>query len=219
MAISEHIRRITAEFEQLGFTIVNKRNAPLASGTWIENAGGSERAVRTFLWLAFKPASQIVSIRIGWRSDSAYEFCVDTMKESWGDGYRWFRDAKVLDVPCLQTFNLAQYMKWRFIGIRIDEFFDAEVSRLKDVISSNGCIVNSSEELFDRYAREDVLASWFSGNAALRLGEIAGLSVLLKKDKEEVMQVANKYLKSIQQDMYSLGTAEQWVKALVNRLT
>lgn len=107
MPISEHIRRIASEFHALGFTAVNKKRAPPASGTWLEKVANDEDGVRTFLWLAFKPASQIVSVRIGWRCDAAYDFCVAAMTADWAAGYRWFQEANVLQVPCLQTYNLA----------------------------------------------------------------------------------------------------------------
>lgn len=176
----------------------------------------------TFLYFrfTFKPKLRVLTAHVGWRHEAVHSFCLDAIKSAWHEGFAWLSEVGLIDAPCLQLFNLANYMGWPLAGVPVRESrqtYDNAFTHLGKTLSVEGWVRSNVESLLDIYISDHSPFGWRDGNAAIRIAEIAGLIHCLGRDMEILKRSSVNHLALIQADMFNLGSAEEWVTTLYSR--
>lgn len=195
-------------------------NAHDTATRWFVRPHRHEGLVACLRFVA-KSKMRVFTVHLGWRHESAREFCLTALQQDWPRGYAWLSDAGVLQAPCLSLFNLAAFASWRLGGLPLErltsEDRDAEIS-LDAALGEFRWGESSSRELLGIYAAGHGPFRWGTCNSAVRLGQIAGLCKVLTTGTELFDRCAADYASLVQTDMFGLGSGAEWIASLRRRL-
>lgn len=187
---------------------------------WFVRSHRDEALVACIRFVA-KQKMRVFTVHLGWRHETAHEFCLTALQQDWPRGYKWLRDAGVVQSPCLSLFNLAGFAQWRLGGVPFEHLMcavqDAEIS-LDRALGEFRWGERNSRELLDTYVNGHEPFHWGACNSAVRLGQVAGLSSILASGTAVFDCCVADHSALIETDMFGLGSGAEWIAALRRRL-
>ena len=178
--------------------------------------------ISTHIRIVFKQKLRVLAVHLGWNHSVARDFCLEAVKLDWPRGYAWLEDAGVLSAPCLSLFNLADQLKWCLGGRPISSMDAVSCNTrnsLSDWLQERSWSHSGPQALLGTYVADKAPFNWRGCNSALRLGQIAGLSMCLGRDAQDFDACAAMHISLIQADMFDLGLASEWISTLRVRMT
>lgn len=173
-----------------------------------------QRGVHSFVRFDYAKRARSASFSVGWRHDGVHEFCMRVLKNDWREGYDWLCCSGVIDLPCFNSFRVGDGMGWPLGELPIDDNLEHEIDRLCSMITANGWHLGGVNDLLSIYGDDKAPFRWISGNAALRLAEIAGICLDIEGGFDVFERCAIEYGALIQADMFNMGDASDWISSL-----
>lgn len=175
----------------------------------------------TFIRVVRKPSFKVLTIHVGWNNVRVRQFVIDSMKQLWPAGLRWVTENKLVEEPCLLTFNLGDQSSWPLAGIPFncsEREFAEHAQELGNIVRELIVPISTARVLLERYLADAKPLRWLGGNTAIRFAEATGLVKLLGTNSDELKDCAQKYAPLIETHMFGLGSGSDWTKALLGRL-
>lgn len=187
---------------------------------WYVTRGGTESPSTC---LAIKHVLKLdkLIVDIGWRLNKSYEFVVRALQVAWPKGYDWLKSVYVLDLPCLNAQSLASMMPGNIGGITLrngDDYVCGQLSLLLDDMERRRWTTLSTVDLLQIYATDIKPLDWYTTNAAIRIGQVAGLTWTLGADLTRFDACVRQHHAQIAANMYNLGSADVWIRELRGRV-
>ena len=204
----------------IGFAILESK-ADAAQGRYWFCAPTGGDGTKTFLRFVRKPGFKILTAHVGWQNPFVRQFVIDSMKRSWPAGLHWMSENKLIEEPCLLTFNFGDQPSWPLSGIPFncsEQEFAGHTQELRDLLQKLIVPISTADVLLERYLADVKPLRWLGGNTAIRFAEAAGLVKLVGKNADELKRCAQKYAPLIETHMFGLGSGSDWTKALLEQL-
>ena len=207
---------LAGSLTDLGFSERRDKEAD-RSTKWFESEEKSSHILPVYLRFMYKSKLKVLSTSIGWSDESTHLFITRMLREHWTAGYDWFEQTTLLKSPSILVFNLSETLGHQYGGKPVGDSLEAyqqALTQLGNFVVSENVQAMDANRLLALYQADSPPFAWKHCNAALRLAHIAAI-LAGRQDRLVVFDscVANR-LEQVEADVYTLGSAKDWAKAL-----